>query len=376
MLIIALAWLSAVHAQDVQLRADHPQEYVVVKGDTLWDISGRFLEHPWQWPSIWQSNPQIKDPHWIYPGDQISLIYVDGQPRLVINRVAPEIRELDGKPIDAIPFDLVDNFLVKPRVITAAEFEGLPYIVANNETRMNAVRGDHTYARGISGEYGTEYVIAELSYIYQEKIGKHGTKTVKHKAGTRMNEYVPARDKGFLRAGKNMRVLGYELYEVARAKVVKSGDTAILEVLGGKRAVKPGNYLLPVESHAYERYFHPQAMDNIPPELKVLTLSDSMHRAGHYRVVALSSGSSEGVEPGHVFSVFRPGKTVNDDVKFPKGSAASGWGSSKGAVQLPDERVGMLLVFRSFENVSYGLLLKGHRTVVEGDLLRHPDTRF
>ncbi len=375
-LIITLAWLSAVHAQDVQLRAGHPQDYVVVKGDTLWDISGRFLEHPWQWPAIWQANPQIADPHWIYPGDKISLIYVDGQPRLVINRVEPQIREISGRPIDAIPFDLIDNFLIKPRILSASEFNSLPYLIANNEDRLNAMRGDHTYARGISGELGTEYMVAELSYIYQEKTGKHGTTTIRHKAGARGNEYVPVRDKGFVREGKNMRVLGYEMYEVARVKVVKSGDPAILEVLGGKREVKPGDYLIPVETHAYDRYFHPKSMDVVPDNLRLLTLGDDMLRAGHFRVVALSGGSNDGIESGHVFSIFHPGLVVNDDVKFTKGSEASGWGSSKGAVQLPDEKVGMLLVFRSFENLSYGLILGGYREVTSGDLLKHPDTKL
>jgi len=375
-LTIAFAWLSAVHAQDVQLRADHPQDYVVVKGDTLWDISGRFLEHPWQWPAIWQANPQIEDPHWIYPGDKISLIYVDGQPRLVINRLEPEIREVSGEPIDAIPFDLVDNFLVKPRVITAAEFESLPYLIANSEQRLNAMRGDHTYARGITGELGTEYMVAELSYIYQEKTGRHGTKTIKHKAGTIGHERVPKRDTGFRRESKDMMVLGYEMYEVARVKVIKSGDPAILEVLSGKREVKPGDYLLPIDTHTYDRYFHPHVIDVIPDNLRILTLSDDMLRAGHYRVVALSAGDSDGMESGHVFSIFRPGRVVNDDVKFTKGSANSGWGSSKGAVQLPDEKVGMLLVFRTFENLSYGLVLGGNREVAAGDLLKHPDTQL
>ncbi|MBE9548488.1 MAG: LysM peptidoglycan-binding domain-containing protein [Proteobacteria bacterium] len=381
-LIFALAWFSTVQAQDVQLRADHPQDYVVVKGDTLWDISGRFLQHPWDWPAIWQANPQIADPHWIYPGDVISLIYVDGQPQLVVNRMQPKIRT-DAEPINTIPLDLIDDILLKPRVISAEEFEQLPYIVGNYEDQMNAVTGDKTYARGISGNYGKEYIVVGLSYIYEAKAGKDGNLEWRHQAGTRWNENVPKRDKGFNRK-KNLEVLDYEMYEVAKVRVVKSGDPAILEVIGGKRAVKPGDFLLPVDEFIYDNNFYPRTMDQVPAGMHVLSISDKMMNAGHYRVVALSAGSSQGVKAGHVFSVFRPGIEIHDNIKYPKGSRSYAMKGSEGAVTLPDEFVGQLMVFRSFDNISYGLIVGGqHKTVSggpreiqEGDLLKHGDLRL
>jgi hypothetical protein len=132
-------------AQDVSIREDHPDEYIVVKGDTLWDISGRFLEHPWQWPAIWHANQQIENPHLIYPGDRISLVYIDGLPQLMVDRdkrtikMSPGMRTIEEEAIGAIPLDLIRPFLADIRILSENEFEGLPYIVAKSgrNTRLS-----------------------------------------------------------------------------------------------------------------------------------------------------------------------------------------------------------------------------------------------
>ena len=155
--LILLAFIAlltgVVMAQDVSVRSDHPDEYVVVRGDTLWDISGRFLDKPWQWPAIWHANPQINNPHLIYPGDVISLVYIDGVPQLRLRRgdtvkLSPSIRVVGKDAINAVPFDRIKPFVRDIRVLSPSEFEGLPYIVANNQERMNATHTDTTYARG------------------------------------------------------------------------------------------------------------------------------------------------------------------------------------------------------------------------------------
>ena len=168
---VAIMLTGVVLAQDVAVRSDHPDEYVVVKGDTLWDISGRFLDKPWQWPAIWQANPQIENPHLIYPGDVVSLVYIDGVPQLRLSRsgtvkLSPSIRVVDRDAINAIPFESIAPFIKDLRVLSPSEFEGLPYIVANNEERMNATHSDQTYARGLDAEVGEEYVVARLMNIY------------------------------------------------------------------------------------------------------------------------------------------------------------------------------------------------------------------
>ena len=161
-------------AQDVAVRSDHPDEYVVVKGDTLWDISGRFLDKPWQWPAIWHANPQIENPHLIYPGDTVSLVYVDGVPQLRLNRggartvkLSPSIRVTDREDaIQAVPFERIEPFIRDLRVLSPSEFEGLPYVVANKEDRMTATYKDRAYARGLNAQVGEEYVVARLTNIY------------------------------------------------------------------------------------------------------------------------------------------------------------------------------------------------------------------
>lgn len=161
-------------AQDVAVRSDHPDDYVVVKGDTLWDISGRFLDKPWQWPSIWHANPQIENPHLIYPGDVISLVYVDGVPQLRLRRggsdtvrLSPSIRVTDRDAINAIPFSAIEPFVRDIRILSPSEFEGLPYVVANDDQHMNATYGDKTFGRGLNAEVGEEFVIARLNSIYE-----------------------------------------------------------------------------------------------------------------------------------------------------------------------------------------------------------------
>ena len=131
LILVAMLAGTAV-AQDVSVRADHPDEYVVIKGDTLWDISGKFLEQPWQWPAIWHANPQIENPHLIYPGDRISLVYIDGQPRLVVNdgkqtvRLSPEVRKLPREAIPAIDWSAIEHFITNARVLMPGTFSDLP----------------------------------------------------------------------------------------------------------------------------------------------------------------------------------------------------------------------------------------------------------
>ena len=154
--------------------------------------------------------------------------------------------------------------------------------------------------------------------------------------------------------------------------------------MGGKREVKPGDYLMPVDQFVYENNFYPRVKDTTPEDMQVLSISDRMINAGHYRVVVLNAGSAKGVKTGHVFSVFHPGEVINDDVKFRKGSAAHGFSGKNGVVELPAEFVGQLMVFRSFENVSYALVIGGKHNIVNGgpreiqvgDLIRSADERL
>lgn len=379
----AVLLTGAVAAQDVSLRSDHPDRYVVVKGDTLWDISGRFLDKPWQWPAIWQANPQIENPHLIYPGDVISLVYVDGVPQLRLSRgdsdtvkLSPAIRIVDKKePINAIPLESIEPFLRNMRIISPAEFATLPYIVANQEDRITATYSDQTYARGLSAGVGDELVVARVLSIY-DHVGegdeirrvlpkKHWKQVpnVRDPNKTLWNDTLP-----WNRRPKNP--VAYELVEISRVRVAKAGEISVLDIIRDRTEVMEGDLILPIDEHGYDSTFFPHAMDSVPQGLRILATKDALKGVGPYQIVAVSGGTRQGVESGHVFSVFRPGRTVDDRTAYRYGSFAK-----ESEVTLPDKYHALVMVFRSFDDISYAMVMSGGNLVREFDTLHHPGER-
>ncbi|RFF30194.1 LysM peptidoglycan-binding domain-containing protein [Wenzhouxiangella sediminis] len=377
-----------VQAQDVELREDHPREYVVQEGDTLWDIAGRFLTRPWQWPAIWDANPQIENPHLIYPGDVISLVFIDGEPRLMVNdsvrRLSPDVRReaIDG-PISTIPLDAVETFLDAPRIVSAEEYEQLPYVIANNEQRVLAGPGDRTYVRGLDGaQTGDEVVLARVNYMFEDRSANPNSdarinKKMIEREGQVRAELRPASALWKSTIGQidryNYPVIGYELWETARGRVVRTGDPAIVEILSGRRETMEGDFVLPVHDHVYDASFHPRALDEIPEDGRVIAITGSSYGAGHYQVVAINLGTAQGIQAGHTFSAFRPGETIRDE-RYPLMSRAAFREPEKRYVDLPDEFAGRIMVFRPFEHVSYAIVLEGSgNTIQVDDVLAHPD---
>jgi hypothetical protein len=380
-LILVTMLAGAVMAQDVSVRADHPDEYVVVRGDTLWDISARFLDKPWQWPAIWHANPQIANPHLIYPGDRISLVYIDGQARLVVDRgkkttrLSPDMRATSMAPVSAIPLDVIKPFIKNARIISRDQFEGLPYVIANLEQRLNSTVGDRTYVRGLTGTAGQEYVVVRLGNVYyrlddEKKAGQ----IPQNKTHVPASSTVP---EGFWKPvntwGKEVDIIGYEMYEVSRVTLAKAGDPAIMTIDSGRKEVQEGDYILPVDDHEFDAHFMPHAMSSMPENLKVLAIENALYGVGHYQIVAISGGSRQGVQPGHVFSAFRPGVTIRDNIKYPAGSMEDIKTLHGDKVTLPAEYDAHIMVFRVFDEVSYAMVMDGARAVREQDILRHPD---
>jgi hypothetical protein len=380
----ALMFIGVALAQDVSVRSDHPDEYVVVKGDTLWDISGRFLDKPWQWPAIWQANPQIENPHLIYPGDVISLVYIDGSPQLRLRRggadtvkLSPSIRVMDrDDAIKAVPFEHIAPFVRDIRVISPAEFEGLPYIVANTDDRMNASYSDVTYGRGLDASVGEEFVVARLNSIY-DSFGKPAEiRRVLPKEHWKQVPNVWDRQESTFntvhpwnRRPKNP--IGYEMVEVSRVRVTQAGDISVLEIIDDRTEVRPGDFILPATDQGYENVFYPKAMDSVPSNLRVLATSGQKVGVGMYQIVSINGGSNQGIEPGHVFSAFRKGDVVDDRVGYRYGSF-----SKEAEVRLPEVYDGLVMVFRTFGDISYGMVMSGSRVVQEYDVLRHPDEKM
>jgi len=379
----AIMLTGVVIAQDVAVRSDHPDEYVVVKGDTLWDISGRFLDKPWQWPSIWHANPQIENPHLIYPGDVISLVYVDGVPQLRLRRggadtvrLSPSIRVTDRDAITAIPFKSIEPFVRDLRVLSPSEFEALPYIVANNDEHMNATYGDKTFGRGLNADVGQEFIIARLVNIYDVMGDPPEIRRVLPKEHWKQVPNVWDRNQQIFndvepwdRRPKDP--IGYELVETSRVRVVKAGEISVLEIIRDRTEVKPGDFILPVSDMGYENTFYPSAMETIPEGLRVLATSAQKSGVGQYQIVSVNGGTKQGIKPGNVFSAFRQGQLVKDRTGYRWGSF-----SKEAEVRLPDEYDGILMIFRTFEDISYGMVLGGDRAVLEYDALRHPDERL
>lgn len=391
-LLLVLALALAVQAQDIELRQDHPREYIVQPGDTLWDIAARFLVRPWQWPAIWQANPEIANPHLIFPGDVISLVFIGGEPRLMVDdsirRLSPEIRRerVDG-PITTLPLDAIEPFLRAPRVVSEEEFAELPYILANHERRILSGPGDMTLARGMdNAQVGDEFVIARLAYQFIDRSeAVVGDRQMRRNAMRPGGAVAPSYERPSSEIWRNTfgrlevfnyPVIGYELYEAARATVVQTGDPTMLLIGEGRREVMAGDFVLPVDEFELEPLFFPRAMDSMPEDGRVLSITESYYGVGRFQIVAINLGTEHGIQPGHTFSAFRPGETMRDNLRYPRMSRAAFQSPDRVHVTLPNEYSGVIMVFRPFEQISYAIVLDGTNAIRINDVLDHPDRRL
>lgn len=366
----ALTFASCVLAQE--LREDHPDTYVVHKGDTLWDISARFLKQPWLWPEIWQANPQIENPHLIYPGDVISLAYLNGRPRLSVDPArGPEARSRREEAIPTIPLSEVESFLRSRRVLDE-EPRDLPYVLAIEENRLRGASGQVVYVRGAEFEAGQRWAIARPSVMFAKVT--HPVIGAPRRIGEDWN-----RDKGtqfhsiknawayYVMPEKHFDTLGWEMADIATGQITVAGDPATLLIDDEGIEIKQGDVLMPILSPAYDLHFTPHAPKSVPEDMRVLAVTD-YHRVGGPRdVVALSAGVREGVENGQVYSLWGEGEMVRDDIAY-----RTRFGAADNKVKLPDEFVGHVMIFRTFDKVSYGLVMDGVRPVWTDNIAKAP----
>jgi hypothetical protein len=361
----------ASYVAAVELREDHPDTYVVQKGDTLWDISARFLNEPWLWPEIWQANPQVENPHLIYPGDVLSLAYLGGRATLI--KKSPSARRLDD-PIDAIPLSEIEPFLKKAHILDEDQYKHLPYIVGLEEDRLRSAEGQIAYVRGADFASGQRWAVVRPTIRYAvHPHGATGEPRLKRDPwdahhGLRPDvssfewAYHAASDNGF-------EVLGYEVIEMTQGVVTRDGDPATLLLTPGGAEAKIGDLLLPYNDHPFDLSFYPHAMENTPDNLRLLAMTERYMYGGPRDVVAISAGAREGIENGHVFSIYRPGELLRDDIAHKNRLKAN---LRKNKVQMPDEFVGHVMIFRTFEKVSYGLIMDGIRPARLEDRIRAP----
>lgn len=345
LLLILVMGVSA-QADTVALSPDYPDRYVVVKGDTLWDISSRFLRDPWKWPDVWELNPQIANPNLIYPGDVISLVFRNGKPVLQVERgpaappaVEPDVVKLSPqvrvttleRPIPTLPTDAIEQFLLKAQVISPEESKNSGYIVSMEEDRLIGGTGNKIYARHLEQHPGGRFEVVRVGKVYRN----------------------PGASKD--------DILGYEALHIADARVDAYGDPSTLTLLKASREALIGDRILPAQDEATINYnFLPRAPDR-QIQGKIIALFDAVSRVGQYQVVVLNQGLNDGLQPGHVLAVYRAGDTIRDTV------------SDKGTkITLPDTRSGVLMVFRVFDKVSYGLIMTAHRDIHLYDMVRNP----
>ena len=362
----AVAMLTvATYALAVESAGSHPDTYVVQKGDTLWDIAGRFLKKPWLWPEIWQANPQVANPHLIYPGDVLSLAYLD--------RLAVEPGPREEAPVGAVPLSDIEPFLKNLRVVDS--FEHLPYVVAFEDNRLRGSAGHAAYVRNLaSAEVGQRYAVVRPTVRFAQPRNTQDllpTGRTTPGDGSLWKEYVPPTDRN--------EFLGYELAQVNVGTITAApaGDiqvaTLTLEDSNGKE-VRPGDRLIPVEAQPYDLQFFPHAPAQMPAELRVLAVADAISSGGPRDVIALSAGARDGIDNGTVVSLWRNSTRVNDRVT---GGATSRMDDrfTGGGVALPEEYAAHAMVFRTFDKVSYALVMDGVKPVRIGYSARHPDAQ-
>lgn len=365
----------ASFAVSAQLRSDHPDTYVVQRGDTLWDISARFLQKPWLWPEIWQANPQIENPHLIYPGDVISLAYLRGEPRLE-TREGPRSEDY----IDTVPLSDIEPFLRRLRVVD--DIEGLPYVVSLEEERMRGAAGQLVYARGVErSEPGDMFAIVRPTQRYHisRRQGRQSGNYSARSADLNFRGDVARRDweahwNDVQYYNRDRVELGVELAEITTATVTRGAvggiEVTSLLVTDEGSEIRAGDRLVRVEPQAFDLQFIPHAPSEQADygRAQVLSVADNYRYGGPRSVIAISVGSADGIDNGTVFSLWNVGNSVPDNVANRNPIAARG-----DSVRLPDDYAGHAMVFRTFDRVSYALVMEGIRPVKVGAVAKHPD---
>ncbi|HET8729703.1 MAG TPA: LysM peptidoglycan-binding domain-containing protein [Moraxellaceae bacterium] len=359
---IATACLLAgvVHAEEpVKVKANAPEKYTVVQGDTLWGIAGRYLNDPWRWPEIWESNKQVYNPHLIFPGDVLLLCRI--QDRTVVamdqgggcsevaSRIAgggglpstttlpngtvklhPQVRDMPlSLAIPAIPLKDIQRYLNESRVVSAELLARAPYVLSGTQDRVVAGAGDNVFVRNKNNllRADSPYGVYRTGVVYKDP------------------------DSG--------EPLGLEAEDIGAGQLVSlDGQVGTLKVNRTTQEVRIGDLLLENESSQVASLFHPSNPDKVKNG-KIIRVFGSIASASQYSVIVLNRGKNDGVVPGNTFALWRAGGVIHDQV-------------SSDAVQLPAEQSGMAMVFRTFDRVSYALVLSSNKALHVGDEVRPP----
>ena len=321
-----------------------PKSYVVQRGDTLWGLAAKFLKDPWLWPEIWYVNPEVSNPHRIYPGDTLRLAMgADGKPAAVqlvhtsgsATRLEPLLRStaLDA-PIDNIPYSVIAAFLSRPGVVTRQQVEAAPYVLALRDRHLIAGTDNEVYVRKLKASVGERFSVMHVGDRLKDPDG-----------------------------GRN---LGHLATFAGTAQVTRAGDPASALITDSVREIVAGDVLVP-DSPGAIGDFVPHAPAT-PVKARILAVVNGLRLAGQYQVVALNRGSQQGIEPGHVLSARDSGNQVRNRCA----SIAAIGTCTAHTVKLPAEVSGTMLVFRVYDRVSFALILDEIIPLAVGDLVVNP----
>ena len=374
------------YAANVELVANHPDTYVVRRGDTLWGIAAKFLKRPWEWPEVWQANAQVKNPHLIFPGDVINLAYLDGRPHLRPG-FGPHTRvEQLEDAIKPIPLQAIEKFLKRTRIIGEDDYKNAPHVVGAEDAHLRATPGQLAYVRGLSAQPGEQFAVVRTLGRYYEIVPRDGApqrfyrdstddKDMSHEFRDDMIWHHGPQE--FSLAGK-VNFLGYEALQIGTVRVTHAGNPASVLVLTSDLEIRPGDFIMPIDDKPYDASYVPHAPKQVPDGMRVIAFTDTVDPSGwmvtgRNTVVALSHGAADGVENGQTYSIFHRGEVVKDYTDYRDGSMKKFLHPDEAKVQLPEEYVGHVMIFRTFDHVSYGLIMDGVRPVRLLDPLYDPD---
>jgi hypothetical protein len=384
-LILLMTLLFPAFAADTSsaIREDAPDRYTVVQGDTLWSISGRFLKDPWKWPEVWKMNQdQIKNPHRIYPGDVIVLDRATGQLSLgqpsaaapgaaaiPTVRLSPRVRaeQIKDAAIPAISPSAIEPWLSRPLVVGQTELDTMPFILATQENRVAIGAGSVAYVEGLKRESGNLW-----------KVFRRGDALIDPET----NE-----------------ILGYEAVSLGEARVIKYAPQSTIEITRSQQEIYTGDRLLPAANDQPVFSYVPRAPSR-PVRARIMATPSNLGETGPGGIVALSKGSRDGLEVGHVLAIYRSQSTAQFETRSqPLFGRQGPFGSDRPVTyhaeqiqprdtfplapstkpirpeeiaQLPDERYGLVMVFRTFDRAAYGLVMNASRPVAVNDVASNP----